>query len=194
MVLPITSYGNPVLRKKCPQVDNNIDLTNLIEDMFETMYHAKGVGLAAPQIGMSIRIFIVDITTLCLQEKKYEHLKGFREVFINPKMIGEKGEYWNFKESCLSVPITHEDVSRREEVEIEYYDENWSRKIKKFDSIIARVIQHEYDHIEGVLFIDRISALRRKLIKKQLKNIQLGKIEIGYSMNFPKNPKKMVRN
>ena len=190
MVLPIVSYGNAVLKKKCAQVEKGDNVIPLIDNMFETMYQADGVGLSAPQIGKSIRLFIID-TTLFSLDKKYEYLNGFRKVFINAQMITEGGKEWDFKEGCLSIPKIQENVSRKDKIKIEYYDENWDHKIEEFDSIVARIIQHEYDHIEGVLFVDRLSALKRKLIKNQLKDILLGKVDITYPMIFPK---KMIKN
>ena len=190
MVLPIVSYGNAVLRKKCSQIKKGDDLTTLIDHMFKTMYQSDGVGLAAPQIGKSIRLFIID-TEPFSSHKEHQHLNRVRKVFINAKFLYEKGKKWSFEEGCLSIPGIKENVSRKQEIRIEYFDENWDYKIEEYNSLVARVIQHEYDHIEGILFVDRLSVLQRKLIKSRLKNIQLGRVEISYPMIFPK---KMVKN
>ncbi len=183
MILPIVAYGDPVLRKECEEIEQDYpDLDLLIEDMFETMYNAQGVGLAAPQIGKAIRLFIVDAEPFAEDEPG---LENFKKVFINPIILEEKGEEWKFNEGCLSIPGIREDVSRKPEITIEYYDENWNLKEETYDGLAARIIQHEYDHIEGILFTDKISPLKRKLLKTKLNNIAKGNIKVGYRMRFP---------
>jgi peptide deformylase len=183
MILPIVAYGDPVLRKETEEIDKDYpDLDMLIEDMFETMYNAQGVGLAAPQIGKSIRLFIVDADPFAEDEPE---LEGFKKVFINPIIIKEEGEEWKFNEGCLSIPGIREYVSRKPKITIEYYDENWNLKEETYDGLAARVIQHEYDHIEGILFTDKLSPLKRKLLKNKLNNIAKGNIKVNYRMRFP---------
>jgi peptide deformylase len=189
MILPIVGYGDPVLRKVCEEVDNNYsNLNEIIADMYETMYNASGVGLAAPQVGFAIRLFVVDTEPFSdsddLSEQEQEQLKGFKQTFINAKMLKEEGEEWSFNEGCLSIPDVREDVYRNEKITIEYYDENFNKKTEQFDGLVARVIQHEYDHIEGILFTDRISSLKKQLIKKKLQNIMEGKARPDYRMKF----------
>jgi peptide deformylase len=189
MILPIVGYGDPVLRKVCEDVNNNYpNLKETIADMYDTMYNANGVGLAAPQVGFSIRIFIVDTEPFSdsddLSKKEQEQLKVFKQTFINAKMLKEEGEEWGFNEGCLSIPDVREDVFRNEKITIEYYDENFNKKTQQFDGLVARVIQHEYDHIEGILFTDKISSLKKQLIKKKLQNIMEGKARPDYRMKF----------
>lgn len=195
MILPIVAYGDPVLKKKATEIDENYpELEDLIEDMFETMYNAYGVGLAAPQIGLPIRLFLVDTAPfsddeeLPLEERK--KLKDFKKVFINPEIILEEGDEWAFNEGCLSIPDVREDVFRQPNITIEFLDEHFNKKTAVFDGLIARVIQHEYDHIEGVLFTDKLSGLKKRLIKKRLLNISKGKINVDYKMRFPNQKKK----
>lgn len=195
MILPIVAYGDPVLKKKATEIDENYpELEVLIEDMFETMYNAYGVGLAAPQIGLPIRLFLVDTAPfsddeeLPLEERK--KLKDFKKVFINPEIILEEGDEWAFNEGCLSIPDVREDVFRQPNITIEFLDEHFNKKTAVFDGLIARVIQHEYDHIEGVLFTDKLSGLKKRLIKKRLLNISKGKINVDYKMRFPNQKKK----
>jgi peptide deformylase len=156
--------------------------------MYETMYNAFGVGLAAPQIGLAIRLFIIDTEPFSdsddLSESEKEQLNGFKQTFINPKMLIEEGEEWSFNEGCLSIPDVREDVYRNEKITIEYFDENFIKKTEVYDGLIARVIQHEYDHIEGILFTDKISSLKKTLIKKKLQNIMDGKAFPDYRMRF----------
>jgi peptide deformylase len=183
MILPIVAYGDPVLRKEAEEIDADYpDLKEFILDMYETMYKAGGVGLAAPQVGKSIRLFIVDAAPF---EEDEPNLKNFKKVFINPIIIEEQGEEWKFNEGCLSIPGIREDVSRKSQITIEYYNEKFVLKEEKFEGIAARIIQHEYDHIEGVLFTDRISPLRRQLLKKKLSEIAKGNVEVKYKMRFP---------
>lgn len=188
MILPIVAYGDPVLKKMGREINANYpNLKQLISDMFETMYHAKGVGLAAPQVGLSIRLFVVDASGFAEGEdkEKYQHLKDFKKVFINPQIIEESGDEWDFEEGCLSIPGIREAVDRQPGVHLQYYDENFVFNDEKFSGIPARIIQHEYDHIEGVLFIDHLNPLKRRLLKRKLNDISIGKVEVGYKMKFP---------
>jgi len=194
MILPIVAYGAPVLKKKCKEISSDYpDLKGLIENMYETMYAASGIGLAAPQLGLPIRLFIVDTSPFhddeSFTEEEQKELGEFKQVFINAKIIDEEGDDWAFNEGCLSIPYIREDVFRKPEVKMEFLDEGFKKHIKTFDGIIARVIQHEYDHIEGVLFTDRISSFKKRLIKTKLENISKGNIEIEYKMKFPKQKK-----
>jgi peptide deformylase len=169
-----------VLRKKCSDIELEYpNLKELLENMYETMYDSHGIGLAAPQIGLPIRIFIVDGSPI-------EGIKpeGFKQTFINAKILKEEGEEWGFNEGCLSIPDVREDVYRNERITLEYFDEDFNKKTEVFDGLIARVIQHEYDHIEGVLFTDKISTLKKTLIKKKLQNIMEGKARPDYKMKF----------
>lgn len=185
MILPIVAYGDLVLRKETEEIDANYpDLKQLIADMFETMYHSKGVGLAAPQIGLPIRLFIVDAAGFN-EDGEAPELEGFKRVFINPIIIEEKGKEWKFEEGCLSIPGIREEVSRKPELTIEYYNENFELVEEKLDGLGARVVQHEYDHIEGILFVDKINPLRKQLIKSRLSAITKGEIKVGYRMKFP---------
>ncbi len=191
MILPIVAYGDPVLKRKCKEIPEDYpNLSELIDNMFETMYNAHGVGLAAPQIGKSIRLFIVDASPFAkdetVPEDEIETLKNAKEVFINPKIINEKGNEWDFNEGCLSIPDVREDVFRKPEIEIEYYDRDFNKQHKMIDGLYARVIQHEYDHIEGILFTDKLSGLKKRLIKGKLNSISKGKINVDYRMRFPK--------
>jgi peptide deformylase len=195
MILPIIAYGDPVLRKLGKSIDKDYPaLESLLENMFETMYGAKGIGLAAPQIGLPIRIFIVDATPfkddeeLELEERNF--LSTFKQVFINAQIIDETGDEWVFNEGCLSIPDVREDVFRNETVKIEYLDEKFEKHTKEFSGIAARIIQHEYDHIQGILFTDKLSSLKKRLIKGKLANISKGKIRIDYRMRFPHMKKK----
>jgi len=195
MILPIIAYGDPVLRKKAKVVSKeHPKLEVLISNMYETMYQASGVGLAAPQVGLSIRIFLVDASPFAddedLNEDERLQLKDFKQTFINAKIIEEEGDNWAFNEGCLSIPHIREDVFRKPKIKIQFQDENFETHIKEFDGILARVIQHEYDHIEGLLFTDKISAFKKRLIKGKLSNISKGKISIDYKMRFPDMKKK----
>jgi peptide deformylase len=189
MILPIVGYGDPVLRKVGIEIDPQYpNLKTTIEDMYKTMYNACGVGLAAPQIGLDIRLFVIDTTPFGndddLNNTEKEALKHFKRTFINAKILKEEGELWAFNEGCLSIPDVREDVYRREKITIRYFDEDFNEKTEEFDGLIARVIQHEYDHIEGVLFTDKISSLKKQLIKKKLQNIMDGKAFPDYRMRF----------
>ena len=180
MILPIYAYGDPVLKKRAMEIDSKYPgLPQLISDMFETMYESNGVGLAAPQIGISIRLFIVDGNPFDEDE-----VREFKQVFINPIIIDEKGDPWKFNEGCLSIPGIREDVERKEEIYIQYYDEDWKLHKKKYHGLAARIVQHEYDHIEGILFTDRISPLRKRLLKNKLTEISRGEVDVEYKMKF----------
>ena len=189
MIIPIYGYGEPVLRQVCEEISPDYpNLDAIIANMYDTMYNAFGVGLAAPQVGLPIRLFIIDTEPFSdsndLTKEEQEQLKNFKQTFINAKMLFEDGEEWGFNEGCLSIPDVREDVYRKERITIEYYDEDFNKKTEVFDGLIARVIQHEYDHIEGILFTDKISTLKKTLIKKKLQNIMDGKAFPDYRMKF----------
>ena len=189
MIIPIYGYGEPVLRQVGEEITPNYpNLSAIIDNMYDTMYNAYGVGLAAPQVGLPIRLFIIDTEPFSdsndLTKDEQLQLKNFKKTFINAKMILEDGKEWGFNEGCLSIPDVREDVYRNERITIEYCDENFNKKTEVFDGLIARVIQHEYDHIEGVLFTDKISMLKKTLIKKKLQNIMDGKAFPDYRMKF----------
>ncbi|MDC0371858.1 peptide deformylase [Flavobacteriaceae bacterium] len=195
MILPIVAYGDPVLKKRAAEITADYtDLQSLITNMYETMYGAYGVGLAAPQIGLSVRIFLVDTAPFAEDESYSEAerkvLKSFKKTFINPYILEESGEEWAFNEGCLSIPNVREDVLRKSEIKIRYQDENFETHTQEFNGLIARVIQHEYDHIEGVLFTDKVSSLKKRLLKSKLSSISKGKINVDYRMRFPKVSKK----
>ncbi len=186
MVLPVYAYGNPVLREDGETLTPDYpDLQQLIDDMFETMYASNGVGLAAQQIGKSIRLFIVDASPFA-EDEGYEHLKDFKKVFINPEIIEETGDEWAFNEGCLSFPELRFDVDRQETVKLKYLDRDFKEHTEVFDGIAARIIQHEYDHVKGVLFIDRISGLKRKMLSKKLNLITKGMVRASYKIKYPK--------
>lgn len=190
MILPIVAYGDPVLRKKAePITESYPDVEKLIENMFETMYEASGVGLAAPQIGKAIRVFVIDTTPFAddedLTPEEQELLTGFKKVFINAEILEETGEEWAFSEGCLSIPGINEDVFRCPKVRIKYQDTDFKEYTETFDGLLARVIQHEYDHIEGILFTDKLSSLKKRLLKGKLKGISKGKTDAHYRMRFP---------
>jgi peptide deformylase len=189
MIVPIVGYGDPVLRKVGEDIAADYpNLNGIIDNMYDTMYNAYGVGLAAPQIGLAIRLFVIDTEPFSdsedLTKEEQEQLKGFKQTFINAKMLKEEGEEWGFNEGCLSIPDVREDVYRQEKITLEFYDENFNKKTEVYEGLIARVIQHEYDHIEGILFTDLISTLKRTLIKKKLQNIMDGKARPDYRMRF----------
>ncbi len=194
MILPIVAYGDPVLRKVAKDLDKEYPkLEELIENMWETMYNANGVGLAAPQIGLPIRMFLVDTSPFSddedLSKEVQEALNGFKKVFINAKIEREEGDEWAFNEGCLSIPDVREDVKRKETITISYLDANFKMKRETYDGLLARVIQHEYDHIEGILFTDKLSSLKKRLLKARLKNIAQGKVPVDYRMRFPEMKK-----
>jgi peptide deformylase len=185
MILPITVYGDPLLRKVAKPINKNYDgLSELIANMFETMYSADGVGLAAPQVGYSIRLIVIDATKTATDEEP--ELATFKKVLINPTLVEKSGEPWVFEEGCLSLPSIRENVMREEEVIIRYYDENWVEKTEKYNGYPARIIQHEYDHLEGRLFVDLISPLRKRILKSKLLAIAKGKATVSYKIKLPK--------
>jgi len=197
MVLPIIAYGDPVLRKTGQEITKDYpDLQKLIADMFDTMYAASGVGIAAPQVGKSIRLFVVDTKPFTENEieegeedeftpEERKHLAQFKKVFINARIVEEEGEEWAFSEGCLSIPKIREDVLRKPEIRIQYVDENFNAFDETYTGLAARVIQHEYDHIEGKLFTDKVSPLRRRLLQGKLNDISKGKVKVTYKMRFP---------
>ncbi len=189
MILPIYGYGEPVLRKMGEEISKDYpNLKELIANMYETMYNAHGVGLAAPQIGLGIRLFIVDTEPFAdsddVSKEEAAELAGFKRTFINAKITKEEGDVWGFNEGCLSIPDVREDVFRNEKITIEYFDENFNKRVEEYDGLMARVIQHEYDHIDGILFTDHLSTLKKKLIGKKLMNIMEGKARPDYKMKF----------
>lgn len=194
MNLPIVAYGDPVLRKVGKEIDaGHPNLKELIENMWETMYKASGVGLAAQQVGLPIRLFLVDTTPFAededLSAEEKESLDGFKKVFINAYFDEEIGEEWVFNEGCLSIPDVREDVKRKDTITITYFDESFKKKTETYSGLLARVIQHEYDHIEGILFTDKLSPLKKRLLKGRLANISKGKIKVDYRMSFPEMKK-----
>ncbi|NEM96134.1 peptide deformylase [Pontibacter burrus] len=183
MIYPIVAYGDPVLKKEAEDIPQDFpDLKELIEDMYTTMYHAHGVGLAAPQIGKSIRLFVIDSEPM-MDDK--DEGKGVKKAFINPEIIEEDGEEWGFEEGCLSIPGVRETVYRPERIVINYFDEEWNEHTDTYDGMTARVIQHEYDHIEGILFTDHLNGLKKRLIKNKLIKISKGEVDADYKMKFP---------
>lgn len=194
MILPIVAYGDPILKKEADEIEKEFPkLDALIGDMFDTMYNANGVGLAAPQIGESIRLFIIDTTPFTERDEDEEdelskeeriQLKGLKKVFINPIILEETGDKWAFNEGCLSIPGINEDVVRKSDLIIEYFDEHFNLKEESYSGRAARVIQHEYDHIDGILFTDRLNPLRKQFLKKRLNDISKGKTNANYKMRF----------
>lgn len=190
MILPIVAYGDPVLRKVGNEIPQDYPgLKDLIANMWETMYNAYGVGLAAPQVGVPVRLFLIDpsgfIDEDTMEQEEIEVLKGLKKVFINPEIVEEEGDEWSFNEGCLSIPEVREDVFRKPRITIRYQDEDFNTYTESYDGLAARVIQHEYDHIEGILFTDKLSSLKKRLLKGKLGNISKGKIEADYRMRFP---------
>lgn len=193
MIYPIVAYGDPVLKKAAVEIQKNFpDLNDIIANMFETMYAASGVGLAAPQVGKSIRLFIVDASPFADDKdddgeplEEYKGLKDLKKVFINAKIINEEGVQWKFNEGCLSIPKIREDVLRLPKIKIQYLDEHFKKHEEMYEGVAARIIQHEYDHIEGKLFVDRINPMRRKMLKGKLDDISKGKVDVAYKMKFP---------
>ena len=195
MILPIVAYGDPILKKRASEINKETPkLKEIIANMYESMYGAHGVGLAAPQVGLSIRLFLVDTSPFAEDEsysiEEKRKLKYFKRTFINAKIVEEYGEDWSFNEGCLSIPNVREEVIRKSVIRIEYQDENFKKYIETFDGLIARVIQHEYDHSEGVLFTDKVSSLKKRLLKGKLTNISKGKTSVDYRMRFPNISKK----
>ncbi|WKZ59928.1 MAG: peptide deformylase [Cyclobacteriaceae bacterium] len=186
MVYPIVMYGDPVLRQRAKDVEPGTDLSQLIEDMYETMHAAQGIGLAAPQIGKSIRLFVVDGTGLEKDDDEAEEgMEDFKKAFINPVMLEELGTPWDFEEGCLSIPNIREKISRKDTIRIRYYNENWELKEEEYDGMQARIIQHEYDHIEGKLFIDYLTSLKKRLLKGKLTDISRGDVKTEYRILAP---------
>ncbi|MBN4072837.1 peptide deformylase [Crocinitomix catalasitica] len=196
-VFPIVAYGSPILKKEAEEIDENFEnLQDLITAMFDTMYEANGVGLAAPQIDKSIRLFVIDAAPFAVVEEGEEPdplaegLEGLKKVFINPIMESEDGEEWLFKEGCLSIPLIREEVMRKPKIKISYYDENWDFQEDEYEGYAARIIQHEYDHVDGILFTDHLSPLKRRILKKKLVEISKGEVEVAYKMKFPQTKKR----
>ena len=192
MILPIVAYGTPILRTVCKDIEPHYtQLDKLLEDMWETMYASNGVGLAAPQVNRDIRLFIVDSSQIFanLDEEdkgKYPDDPGTKQVFINAHIVTDDGDEWAYNEGCLSIPKIREDIFRKQEVTLEFDDENFQHQTRTFNGVTARVILHEYDHIEGKLFIDYMKPLKRKLLKGKLDDISKGKVSVDYKMSFPK--------
>ncbi|WP_420580183.1 peptide deformylase [Reichenbachiella sp.] len=181
MIYPIVVYGDPVLKREADEIEEgSIDVVKLKDDMFETMYEASGIGLAAPQIGKSIRMFIVDGSPL-----EEDGMEDFKKVFINPEIVWEEGDKWNFEEGCLSIPGIREEISRHAKLRINYLDENFVEHEEEFDGMKARIIQHEYDHIDGVLFTDYLSPFKKRVLKGKLNNISKGKCDADYKIKIP---------
>jgi peptide deformylase len=190
MVLPIVAYGDPVLRRVGKDIDKDYPgLEELIENMKETMKNAQGVGLAAPQVGRDIRLFLIDASPFSeneeLEEEERAFLKDFKRTFINARIVEEQGDEWAFNEGCLSIPNINEDVYRPEVIHVEYLDEDFKERQETLTGLAARIFQHEYDHIEGILFTDKLSSLKKRLLKKRLENISKGKVDVSYRMRFP---------
>ena len=183
MIYPVTVYGDPVLRKVAQPVEKNFEnLNKFLENMWETMYHSDGIGLAAPQVGKSIRIFVIDASIAADEEPE---LANFKKAFINPEILEFKGEKWAMNEGCLSLPEIREDISRPERVKIKYVDENFEEHTEEYDGFAARVIQHEYDHLEGKLFVDYLNPLKKRLLKSKLTAISKGKVNTSYRIKIP---------
>jgi peptide deformylase len=181
MIYPIIMYGDPVLRQRAKDIELNTDIKPLVADMFETMYAASGIGLAAPQIGKSIRLFVVDGSSL----EDEPDMENFKKAFVNPQILGETGAPWDFEEGCLSIPGIREKIARKENVKVRYYDEDWNLHEEEFDGMKARIIQHEYDHIEGKLFLDYLTPLKKRLLKGKLADISKGKVDAEYRILAP---------
>lgn len=181
MIYPIVLYGDPVLKKPAKDLEKgSVELKELVADMFETMYQASGVGLAAPQIGKPYRLFVIDSTPMVEKDEV-----GVKKAFINPEILEEEGESWAFEEGCLSIPGIREDVNRLDKIKIRYLDEDWNEHVEEYDDIVARIIQHEYDHIEGILFTDHLTAFKKRLLKGRLTNISKGKVDVDYRVKSP---------
>lgn len=181
MIYPIIAYGSLVLKTKAKHIEKgSIEIQELMGDMFETMYNAQGVGLAAPQIGLGIRIFVVDAGPM------EEGEQVFKRVFINPERLAEDGEEWAFEEGCLSIPGIREDITRNDRIRLRYWNENWEEQEEVFEGIKARIIQHEYDHLEGILFTDKLTPFRKRLLRTKLNNIIKGNVKVDYRMKFAK--------
>lgn len=186
MIYPIIMYGDPVLRQRAKEIPKNTDVKQLVDDMFETMHGASGIGLAAPQIGKSLRLFVVDGTALAEDEEEHESsMKDFKKVFVNPLILDELGNPWEFEEGCLSIPNIREKISRKEKLRVRYYDEDWNLHEEEYDGMKARIIQHEYDHIEGKLFVDYLTPLKKRLLKGKLADISKGNVDTEYRILAP---------
>ncbi len=182
MIFPIVLYGDPVLKKRAADVEHNdSSVKEFIDNLFETMYAAQGVGLASPQVGESLRVFVIDTNPMHEEEEK-----GIKKAFVNPTMIEEIGEEWGFEEGCLSIPGVRAEVSRKPQIRIKYFDEEWNEHEDSFEDIEARVIQHEYDHIEGKLFTDHLTPFKKRLLKGKLANISKGKTDAEYRVRIPR--------
>ncbi|GEM66759.1 peptide deformylase [Sphingobacterium mizutaii NBRC 14946 = DSM 11724] len=194
MKLPIVAYGDPVLRQRTEEIDEDYpELKKLIENMFETMYAANGVGIAAPQIGLPIRLFVIDASPFGEDDEDGPGdptAKDFKRVFINPILVEESGDKWAFSEGCLSIPHINEEVLRKKDVVINYLDENFEEQEEELTGLAARVVQHEYDHIEGKLFIDKLGPLKKAMLKGKLDSISKGQVKVSYKMSFPQMKKK----
>lgn len=187
MVLPITAYGHPTLKKIAKEIDKDYpELDILIENMYKTMYETSGVGLAAPQVNLAIRLLVLDATPFA---DEIPEADGFKRVMINAQIVEQEGEEWSFNEGCLSVPEIREEVMRKPKIRIQYYDEHWNFHDERYDNVMARIIQHEYDHLQGVMFVDRVSSIRKMLLKRRLHDISAGNIDVKYRMIFPKKKK-----
>lgn len=187
MILPVVAYGHATLKKVAADIDESYpELNEFIQNMWETMYRSVGVGLAAPQVNRSIRLFVIDATPYAEED---ERLKTFKKVFINAQIVEREGEAWDFNEGCLSVPGINEDVSRPEQVRIQYYDTDWNFHDEVYNGLAARIIQHEYDHLEGILFVDRLSPMRKMLLRKKLTEILKGTVKVDYRMIFANKKK-----
>lgn len=191
MILPIAAYGHPVLRKPTQEIGPDYpDLRQIIANLWETMYHSNGVGIAAPQVNLSLRLFVVD--TLQIVEgfddedrAEFPEEKGLKQVFINAQKLEESGEIWAYNEGCLSIPRIREDIRRKSRVKLRYLDADFQERIEEFEGITARVILHEYDHIEGKLFIDYLSSLKKRLLRKKLADISAGRARVDYRLLLP---------
>ncbi len=185
MILPVYAYGQPVLKKVAQEIDEDFEgLNDLLEDMWETMYHASGVGIAAPQIGQSLRLFLVD-TVQAMEEGEED--QGIKKAFINAQILEEDGDLWAYEEGCLSIPNVKGDVERSQKIKIQYQDENFNEFVEEYDGINARVILHEYDHIEGKLFTEKLKPLKKKMISRKLEQIKKGKTKADYRLRFVKS-------
>jgi len=182
MIYPIVMYGDPVLRQRAKDIEPGTDIKQLVADMVDTMHAASGIGLAAPQIGKSIRLFVVDGSGL----DEEPDMEDFKKTFVNPQILNEDGTTWEFEEGCLSIPNIREKISRREKIKVRYYDEDWTLHEEDYDGMKARIIQHEYDHIEGKLFVDYLTPLKKRLLKGKLADISKGKVDTEYRILAPK--------
>ncbi len=181
MIYPIVMYGDPVLRQRAKEIEVGTDIKQLVADMFETMEAANGIGLAAPQIGKSVRVFVIDGTSI----DDEPDMDDFRKAFVNPVVLNEDGTPWEFEEGCLSIPNIREKITRKEKLNIRYYDEDWNLHEEEFDGMKARIVQHEFDHIEGKLFVDYLTPLKKRLLKGKLADISKGKVDTEYRILAP---------